>query len=153
MNRELSKTLLVALGGGAGTLLRFFIGEAIPSLHTWPPLATLLINVSGCFLISLINFVSDPSGRIYIAIESRIFWMVGFCGGYTTFSTFSFYSFDAIRKANWQDLWGNILLSHILCLSAVVIGYILSKPVGLGLTKAFSFFRRWVSPIKENADE
>jgi fluoride exporter len=151
-SNEMRKILLVAVGGGAGTLLRFFVAEGIPSLHAWPPLATLLINVSGCLLISFLNFISDPSGRIYIGPGSRLLWMVGFCGGYTTFSTFSFISFDAIRKTNWSDLWGNIFLSQMLCLGAILLGYLSSKPAGIALTKALSLLRSKSSPIAENAD-
>jgi fluoride exporter len=146
------KILLVGLGGGIGTLFRFFIGEKVPFLHVWPPLATLIINVSGCFLISLLNFISDPTGRIYVGPRTRLLLMVGFCGGYTTFSTFSLISFEAIRKTNWPDLWGNLLLSQILCLAAVWLGYVTSKPAGSALVRVSRRFRSKTPPITENAD-
>jgi CrcB protein len=135
------KILLVGLGGGFGTVLRFFVGEKIAILHDWPPLATLLINVSGCFLIAILNFISDPSGAIYFGPRIRLLWMAGFCGGYTTFSTFSLISFDAIRKTNWSDFWANLLLSQLLCLFAVWLGYTASKSAGLALVKASRLLR------------
>jgi hypothetical protein len=70
------KILLVGLGGGFGTVLRFFVGEKIAILHDWPPLATLLINVSGCFLIAILNFISDPSGAIYFGPRIRLLWIL-----------------------------------------------------------------------------
>ena len=146
------KILLVVLGGGAGTLLRFLIGEKVAMLHQWPPLATLVINVSGCFLISFLNFISKPPGHIYIGPRSRLLWIVGFCGGYTMFSTFSLISFNAIRKSNWSDVWGNILLSQLLCIGAVWIGYTIRKPAVFMLAKVSDLLCPKVSSIVKNTD-
>jgi len=114
---------LVAIGGGIGTLMRFEISEWIATMRLWAPLAILVINVSGCFTVSFLNFVSDPSGNIYLGPRSRILLMVGFCGGYTTFSSFSLLSFDALRTGRFLDLWLNLCLSHVLCLLGIWLGY------------------------------
>ncbi|MBW0001082.1 MAG: CrcB family protein [Verrucomicrobia bacterium] len=126
---------LVALGGGIGTLMRFGISEWVATMRLWPPLAVLAINVSGCFLISFLNFVSDPSGDIYLGPMSRLFLMVGFCGGYTTFSSFSLLSFDALQHARFVDLWLNIGLSHALCLLGIWLGKVAARPVPRALFK------------------
>jgi CrcB protein len=139
---EMRNQVLVAIGGGIGSLLRFEVGEWFALFHPWHPLATLVINVSGCFLISILHFVSDPSGRIYLGPKSRLFLLVGFCGGYTTFSSFSLLSLQAIHQQQWLDVWANILLSHLLCLVAVWLGYILSTPVGFALAKTSHYLRR-----------
>jgi CrcB protein len=96
-------------------------------MRLWAPLAILAINVSGCFLISFLNFVSDPSGGIYLGPRSRVFLMVGLCGGYTTFSSFSLLSFDAVRHARFLDLWLNMGLSHALCLLGIWLGYLIAR--------------------------
>jgi fluoride exporter len=130
----------VGIGGGLGSLLRFGIAQWMATVPVWPPLSILLINISGCFLISLLNFVSDPSGEIYLGPNSRIFLMVGVCGGYTTFSTFSLISFNALRHAAVTDLWLNIGLSHLLCLLAIWGGAVVASR----FPQALATVTRWL---------
>jgi CrcB protein len=134
--------VLVAIGGGIGSLLRFEVAQWFDRFHSWPPLAILFINVSGCFMISFLHFISDPAGRIYLGPKSRLFLLVGFCGGYTTFSSFSLLSLQAIHQQRWLDVWGNILLSHLLCLGACWLGYALSAPCGVLLSRALGSLPR-----------
>jgi fluoride exporter len=120
--------LLVAIGGGIGSLMRFAVAQWISNMPVWTPLSILIINVSGCFAISFLHFVSDPSGDIYLGPRSRLFLLVGVCGGYTTFSSFSLISFNAARHGAFADLWLNIGLSHVLCLLSVWVGAMIAAP-------------------------
>src|SRR5215471_12280574 len=119
---------LVAIGGGIGSLVRFGITQFMAPIAVWAPLSILITNSSGCFVISFLNFVSDPSGNIYLGPRSRLFLLVGFCGGYTTFSSFSLLSFNAARNGSLLDLWLNIGLSHLSCLGSVWLGAIVAAP-------------------------
>lgn len=131
---------LVAIGGGLGTLVRFALAQWMAPMPVWSPLSILFINVTGCFLISFLNFVSDPAGQIYLGPNSRVFLMVGICGGYTTFSTFSLLSFNALRHDAIVDLWLNIVLSHLLCLLAVWAGAMIASR----FPKAVRTVTRWL---------
>ena len=123
-------------------MLRFEISEWIAAMRLWAPLAVLAINVSGCWLISFLNFVSDPAGNIYLGPRGRLFLMAGFCGGYTTFSSFSMLCFDAVRHAQFLDLWLNVGLSHALCLLGVWLGYVMARPFPHVLFKFNRLLRR-----------
>jgi fluoride exporter len=110
------------------------------SMPVWGLTPVLMINVSGCFIISFLNFLSDPSGEIYLGPSSRIFLLFGVCGGYTTFSTFSLISFNAVRHAAMQDLWLNIALSHLLCLFAIWVGALFA----VRFPRAVATIERWL---------
>ena len=132
---------LVAIGGGIGSLVRFGITQFMAPMAVWAPLSILIINTSGCFVISFLNFVSDPSGNIYLGPLSRLFLLVGFCGGYTTFSSFSLISFNAVRQGILWDLWLNIGLSQLLCLLSVWLGAIVAAPFPRVLRRVLRLLR------------
>jgi fluoride exporter len=119
---------LVGLGGGIGSVMRFAITQWMSSMPVWAPLSILIINATGCFIISFLHFLLDPSGDIYLGPRTRLFLLVGVCGGYTTFSSFSLVSFNAVRHGAIVDLWLNIGLSHVLCLIAVWVGAVAAGP-------------------------
>lgn len=81
--------LIIFLGGGLGSLLRFIVNRWIIGLVTSTfPYGTFLVNITGCFLIGFIIFYTERMGTN--ALNWRLFLVTGFCGGYTTFSSFSF---------------------------------------------------------------
>jgi CrcB protein len=129
---------LVAVGGGIGSVLRFAIAQWISSTAVWTPLPILIVNISGCFAISFLHFVTNRSGKAWLGLHSRLFLLVGVCGGYTTFSSFSLISFNAAHHGAFSDLWLNILLSHVLCLFGVWVGAM----VAASIPHAFRALRR-----------
>ena len=115
-----------ALGGGArywcsGVVARMF-GETFP----W---GTLLINVTGSLVIGFFNTITGPDGRLLVATTARQFVMIGICGGYTTFSSFSLQTLSLARDGEWFRAGGNIVLSVVLCLFAVWIGHIAAASI------------------------
>ena len=90
---------------------------------TWFPWATLVANVSGSFLIGLIAALTGPDGRLLVSPDVRLFWMVGLCGGYTTFSSFSLQTLTLAQGGEWAKAGLNIALSLVLCLLAVAVGF------------------------------
>jgi len=116
---------LVGIAGGIGTLCRYGVGEWLHLPLPW--LVTLFINLTGSFLIGLLQALAEPESRFYLGPNARVVLMTGFCGGYTTFSTFSLLSFRSMQSANWSDAFLNITNSHLLGLIAVFAGYFASS--------------------------
>jgi CrcB protein len=117
----------VGLGGAAGSVARYFISGLI-ALHGGEtfPLGTLAVNVTGSFVIGIFAALTGPDGRWLAAPSFRAFFMVGVCGGYTTFSSFSLQTLNLARDG--QELYAglNAVLSFSLCLAAVWLGDILA---------------------------
>lgn len=113
----------VAIGGAAGSVTRALVALALPSRFPW---ATLLINVAGSFLIGWLMVRFGPAEQPDAA-NVRSLWVVGFCGGFTTFSTFSWQTLDQMLKGQWGAATANVLLSVALCLLAVWAGFRLGR--------------------------
>jgi CrcB protein len=122
--------LWVAIGGALGSVGRFWLSGLVASRfgETFP-WGTLVINVTGSFIIGLIGAIAVPEGRL--DSQSRAFatqfLMIGICGGYTTFSSFSWQTLRLLQDREWLYAGGNILLSVILCMIAVWLGYALGS--------------------------
>ncbi len=115
--------LLVALGGALGSVVRAIFGWWIPVGRL--PWATLAVNVAGSFLIGWLMVKVAPLGER--ALQGQSFAVVGFCGGFTTFSAFSWQTFEQIQKGNWLAAAANVLLSVSLCLFATWLGWRLAR--------------------------
>jgi CrcB protein len=106
--------LFVGIGGGIGSMFRYaislFIGRHVPIAF---PLGTFLVNISGCFLIGV--FYSLATKYTGFNPEWRLFLITGICGGYTTFSTFSYDGLILIKQ-------GSILYFMLYVLGSVVLG-------------------------------
>ena len=113
----------VAVGGALGSAARYgssllvagWIGETFP----W---GTLLINVVGSFVIGFFGMLTGPDGRILVSPDIRQFVMVGICGGFTTFSSFSLQTLNLMRDGDMLRAGANVVGSVVLCLIAVWLG-------------------------------
>lgn len=113
----------VGLGGALGSVARTLIGMALPSRFPW---ATLLINVTGSLLIGWLMSRLGP-GETVSSATMRNLLVAGFCGGYTTFSTFSWQTLEQMQKGLWGAAALNVILSVILSLAAVWLGWRLGR--------------------------
>jgi CrcB protein len=121
----LASSIAVALGGALGSLGRYWIAELFAALGILAfPWATLFANVTGSFLIGVIATLTGPDGRLLVAPELRQFWMVGVCGGYTTFSSFGLQTLTLAQGGEWARAGLNVVLSVVLCLLAVWLGHL-----------------------------
>ncbi len=116
--------LWVALGGALGSVARYWMTNAVAAL-TGPrfPWGTIVINMLGSFVIGLVAYLTTPVGRLPITFEMRAFILVGICGGYTTFSSFSLQTLELARNGHLFEAAANIVLSVVVCLVAVWAGY------------------------------
>jgi CrcB protein len=126
--------LWISLGGALGTAARFwFSGLVASKFGETFPWGTLLVNVSGSFAIGLFAGLTDPGGRLLVQPTARQFFMVGICGGYTTFSSFSLQTLKLVQDKEWLHAGANIIGSVALCLIAVWIGHILAEALNKNL--------------------
>src|ERR1700688_2547247 len=102
----------VAIGGALGTTGRYWLSGLVARLigETFP-WGTLLINVTGSFIIGFFATLSGPDGRVLVGSTARQFVMVGICGGYTTFSSFSLQTLNLLNGGEWFWASANIVLS------------------------------------------
>ncbi len=116
--------LYIALGGAIGSVARAWTTNAmvrIAGAHF--PWGTILINVAGSFIIGFFGALTASDGRFQVHADARAFVMVGICGGYTTFSSFSLQTLDLLRDGKPGAAFANVALSLTLCLLAVTAGY------------------------------
>jgi CrcB protein len=112
--------LLIALGGATGSLLRYLVGGAVQRMSdSGFPVGTMVVNVSGCFIIGVLvrQFLN-----MQLSPELRALLIVGFCGGFTTFSTFSAETLGLIEGGEYGRAAGYVVLSVTLCLAATLAG-------------------------------
>jgi len=118
--------LVVSFGAALGGCLRYwfsgFVYKFIPATF---PYGTLIINVVGSFILGIVMFYFNE--KEMIGHELRLFLTVGFCGGFTTFSTFSFETINLIKDAQYMGAALNVVLSVGVSLIAIFLAYIISR--------------------------
>lgn len=118
--------LWIGVGSALGGMGRYWLSGAVAERfgETFP-WGTLIVNASGSFVIGLFATLTDPgTGRWFVPMEGRQFFMIGVLGGYTTFSSFSLQTLNLARDGQWVWAGWNILGSVVLCLAAVWAGHL-----------------------------
>jgi CrcB protein len=122
--------LAVAAGGALGTVARYWLSGVVANAFGQTfPWGTLIINVTGSFVIGLFGALTGPDGRFVVGGTTRQFAMVGLCGGYTTFSSFSLQTLNLANDGEWLAAGGNILGSVVLCLFFVWLGAVVGAAI------------------------
>jgi len=118
--------LLVGLGGGIGSIARYLCQKWLSENYPHPfPWGTFLVNLFGCLLIGIIYAASEKSAAL--SPQTRLLLITGFCGGFTTFSTFAFENMSLLRS-------GDFLYFSIYIVASVALG-IVGVFAGIAITK------------------
>ncbi|MBS1950442.1 MAG: Fluoride ion transporter CrcB [Cytophagales bacterium] len=117
---------IVFVGGGLGSMVRFVLGKWVNTLHTHHfPFGTLTVNIVACLIMGYVVGLADH--RQIISASSRLFWTVGFCGGFSTFSTFSAETLSLIQNGFQLSTVIYVMLSLAFCLAATFGGIYLGE--------------------------
>ena len=120
--------LWISIGAIVGANLRYFVGQSVAKLLSSSlPYGTLVINITGSFILGFFlvwtgeRVLADPRWRLLIAI--------GFCGGYTTFSSFAYETFALFEQGRFAASALNVMVTNVLCLIAVVAGAAMARSI------------------------
>ena len=121
----MSQYIWIALGSGLGGVARFALSGLIAQRYGETfPWGTLVINVTGSFIIGFFATLTDPDGRLLVGGTVRQFVMTGILGGYTTYSSFSLQTFALAREGDWLRAGANATGTFVLCFLAVWLGHL-----------------------------
>lgn len=114
----------VMIGSAIGGVLRYGLsGWASTHISETFPIGTIIVNVSGSFVIGFFAALTGPDGRVFVSSDARQFVMTGICGGYTTFSSFSLQTLTLANDGERLLAGVNVVASVVLCLAAVWLGF------------------------------
>lgn len=125
--------LWVGIGGAVGSMLRFWLNGLVSNTPFGAifPLGTMVINITGSFAIGVFAALTSPESRFNphwrtLAVQLLV---IGLCGGYTTFSSFSLQTLNLARDGEWLYAGCNVVLSVVLCLAGVWLGHALGEMI------------------------
>ncbi len=142
---NLTACLVVALGGALGTVGRYLLALAMAPISQGVPWGTVMINIVGSFVIGFFGTLTLAQGRFPVPDLLRLFVIVGLCGGFTTFSSFSLQTLDLLRAGAINRALVNVGASVILCLCAVALGHAIAARLNGGAVSVVQM------PIEEEA--
>lgn len=126
-------TLWVAVGGAIGSVARYWVALWMLPLSRDLPWGTIAINIVGSFAISFFGTLTLEHGRFPVSDMGRTFFMVGVCGGFTTFSSFSLQTLELLKSGAVGRALLNIVISVAVCLASVTVGYLIAERLNGGI--------------------
>lgn len=124
----MNELLWIFLGGGLGSIVRFLLGQWVSGMHPTPfPWGTLVVNIAACLILGMVMGLA--AHKQIISPPARLFWTVGFCGGFSTFSTFSYEVLHLIQTGLTAFVVMYIALSVMLCVAATFGGLFLGEHI------------------------
>ena len=124
--------LWICVGGAVGTGSRYLVGLwAAQALGTDFPYGTLIVNVLGSFLISLVMSLGIDAGAIPLSV--RVFLTTGFMGGFTTYSSFNYETIKLFQSGAWAVASANLLVTLLACVAAGLLGLFVASLVAGGI--------------------
>lgn len=127
-NKNLKELIAVFIGSGLGGMARFLLSRWVSGLHTPHfPFGTLAVNLTACFIL---GFVTGLAGhKQLLPPGAKLFLVVGFCGGFSTFSAFSSETLTLFQQGNTVSSFLYILASVLLCLGATFCGLVIAERI------------------------
>lgn len=119
--------LLISAGAVLGANLRYFVAQRVASLMPGFPLGTLLINISASLILAF--FMTWTTERVLADPRWRVFVAVGFCGGYSTYSSYAWETFDLFQRGHLPAAAMNMLVTNAVCFVAVIAGAALARAI------------------------
>ncbi len=120
--------LWISLGGILGANLRYFLSRIITRFSDEAfPYGTLLINITGSLVLGF--FLVWTTERVFADPRWRLLVAIGFCGSYTTFSSYAYETMSYFEQGNWSLFAANILANNVLCLAAILVGAMIARAI------------------------
>jgi len=124
----LKEFLFVFFGSGLGGTLRFGIGKWVNASHShYFPFGTLVVNLLACFAVGFLIGLADH--KQILSAQTKLFWIIGFCGGFSTFSAFSNETLTLFQQGHYIGAIVYVLVSVLFCVSATFGGLLLTERI------------------------
>ncbi|MBC8053863.1 MAG: fluoride efflux transporter CrcB [Sphingobacteriaceae bacterium] len=121
----MKELLLVFLGGGAGSIARYFLSKMYAVWQPVFPLATLTANFLSCVIFGLVIMLGAEKFSISPAI--KLLMLTGFCGGFSTYSSFTYETVELFKSGNNVMAFSNILFNFLLSVTGLYLGAAIAK--------------------------